>query len=293
MVYMIRPSEVMLLSRPARSLVGFLDEASAVRYLTSMCVWPDNSAVTAAARWKEARALVQPISCLPGVPDVQEIPPRYDKYLRDVTQYPRFAELAGEGASFKLVEIDPILCFQLHVLDDVVEGFSTKGGAQSLREHLKLCLPSRVQPTPMTIKEEPDGIAIESLDLNLHLLGDAKRTKPPALGGHLTSFLWGRAFPMVHVVRYNGRCYMKNGYHRAVSLRKAGATHVPCLFTEVTSYQQMRANQPGLFGQQVLSSALPPTIGHLASAMAYPVALREYKRVIRITAVQSEISLDP
>jgi len=89
---------------------------------------------------------------------------------------------------------------------------------------------------------------------------------------------------LVQVVRFNGRCYLKNGFHRCSTLMWAGATHAPCLFLEGDDYGQVGApGLPATFSREMLESANPPTLGHFTEARAQPVSLRSGTRVISVS----------
>jgi hypothetical protein len=84
-----------------------------------------------------------------------------------------------------------------------------------------------------------------------------------------------------------------NGHHRVLALRQAGATHVPCVFLEVTDYTRL-GTRGGYesFERDVLESADAPTCAHFAPERAYPVVLRELRRVIHVTWSQYILPTD-
>jgi hypothetical protein len=54
----------------------------------------------------------------------------------------------------------------------------------------------------------------------------------------------------VQVARYQGRSFLRDGYHRAVGLLRAGVTQVPAVVIDAPSYQYI-ASAPGLFDHEV------------------------------------------
>jgi hypothetical protein len=77
---------------------------------------------------------------------------------------------------------------------------------------------------------------------------------------------FGLALPHVHVVRWQGLCYLHNGFHRALGCRAAGATHMPCLFRDVATAEEVGLG-PGKFPAALLQSANPPTVGAMTKIM--------------------------
>lgn len=88
----------------------------------------------------------------------------------------------------------------------------------------------------------------------------------------------------MHVIRVDGRCYLRNGFHRVRGLLKAGATHIPCVLLEGTDFAQVGAVGGGAtFERACLESKNPPTCGHFTDERAYAVTLRQMSRLIHIT----------
>src|SRR5208282_2577442 len=90
------------------------------------------------------------------------------------------------------------------------------------------------------------------------------------------------SMPFVHVVRYNGRCYLHNGFHRTVGVRKAGATHVPCILRDVNTISEVGIDGD-TFPVHLMESANPPTVGHFTQNRAWSVTLRNYSRILHVS----------
>src|ERR1700737_1931292 len=98
------------------SLVGFLKEAVAVAYLNQFAVLPNKTRPALRHIWLAAQSKLGAAIPNAGQPDIQDIPTTHQAYLRGVETNPRFAVThEGMAWSFKLIEIDPLLAFQLHV----------------------------------------------------------------------------------------------------------------------------------------------------------------------------------
>lgn len=87
--------------------------------------------------------------------------------------------------------------------------------------------------------------------------------------------------PFVYVGRYNGRCYLANGFHRTYGAAKAGATHVPCLFREAQTPAEIGIGSGIPLSR--LEADNPPTVGHYVLDRAFPVQLRSLSRILHVS----------
>jgi hypothetical protein len=87
--------------------------------------------------------------------------------------------------------------------------------------------------------------------------------------------------PLVHVARFNNRCYLHNGYHRVYGAKKAGATHIPAIVRDATSAQDAGVRDDGqTFRLGLLESNNPPTLAHLSPGIAHQIELKPVHRII-------------
>ena len=223
-----------------------------------------------------------------GLPNIQAIPPTHQPHLVAVTQDAQFGRtVAGFNAfGWGLVEIDPLIAFQLHI--SVERGKERAITDTSVAAMLALCLPA----APMDVKATwtigggpfTGNVTLVAESLNLTALG------PPAIpvNGRVDPAseigpILGVASDLVHVFQVGGRFYLRNGYHRAWALRKAGATHMPALILQASSYAQGQVPAAGFFPPALVTGPNPPTMGHFTQDRAYPVKLRRARRRVRIT----------
>jgi hypothetical protein len=159
----------------------------------------------------------------------------------------------------------------------------------TLDQLLPISLPIVETPegSHMSQQVNPQGqsIVLKSKSLNFRILdqGLFQLQVGPQQQVSIFGIRVGPAFPLVQVVRYNGRCYLHNGFHRAYGARKAGATEIPCLLRDVaTAGEAGIKTDGGTFPIALLESANPPTIGHLTQGRARVVSLRAITRILQI-----------
>jgi hypothetical protein len=63
----------------------------------------------------------------------------------------------------------------------------------------------------------------------------------------------------VTVVRFQGRHYLRNGYHRVAGLVQAGVTTVPAVVTDTDTFENMVVGDGG-FGGEVATWRVPPVM---------------------------------
>jgi hypothetical protein len=162
---------------------------------------------------------------------------------------------------------------------------------------LPRCLPHTLDTVPYQIVSRPDGFAIQSPDLNLRLFHfGGPLAHNPVRQLIMAGVAFGVASPLVQVVRFGGRCYLKNGFHRAYELRRAGAMQIPCILLDGNDWSQVVPPGPGAFGRDLralMESNDPPTCGHFTQERAYPVTLREAVRVIDVRVTESAGLIGP
>jgi hypothetical protein len=269
------------MASPGLSLVGFLPQHQGVQYLGNECVPASPSPAALAAEWAAARARLGPPPGNAGNPSIRDIPPSHAAHAAQLAASPDWQPLFAANPTWqiKLVEVAPLLAFQFSILDGKSAAHCGSFGAPpTLDELLNACLPLIPIQENFHIVQQDQGVLIRSKSLNLRPL-QVGPLSPIDFGVRV-----GVALPFVHVVRYNGRCYLHNGYHRAYGAAAAGAPEIPCVFRDVaTADEASILGWPWTFDLALLESAAPPTIHHLAAGQAHPVSLIEKTRIIQIS----------
>lgn len=82
---------------------------------------------------------------------------------------------------------------------------------------MRVCLPEQLQPISHEVEIQRSSqagqvtIVIKDLDIETQSLAVYPANDPSA---HVIGFRNRRRLPYVQVVRFNGRCYLRNGFHR-------------------------------------------------------------------------------
>ena len=270
---------------PGLSLLGFLPSVLATRYLLGRCAVADPSPQALEAVWTEAAARLGPPPPRAGRPEVRELPAGHQDYLRGVERSPRFAAtVGGMPWSFRMVEIAPLLAFQL----DIAAEPRGPAPGRALADLLRVCLPQTVAEAAAYVSVQGSSLLVYSNDPNLKVLQAGASGIDPRSRTQHGGVLYGLGSPLVLVARLGGRHYLRNGCHRLHHLAAAGVSAVPCLVVEAADYAQLGA--PEGFDRSLLESGNPPTCGHYTTGRAYPVTLRQMRRVIQVSWSEYTVS---
>lgn len=267
---------------PGKSLLGFLAQTAAVEYQQTYCVTPDPNDIAAlTAEWQAARAKLGAAIPNAGHPSILPIPTTHAPYIQALIAQPWMAHALATniaGATFALVEIEPLLAFQFSV--DAARSnhhCSPFSNPPTLDEMLQACLPQNPTPDPVTTLKGSNSMLLTSRSLNF------QSVEAGLINGGFVGMTVGFSLPLVHVVEFNGRHYLHNGFHRTFGARMAGATHIPCVLRSVPTPAAAGINPPGTFDQGLLESNDPPTVGHFTLGRAHDVQLRAFHRTMHVT----------
>jgi len=255
-----------------------------VDLLRATCSYADTSDAPMIAEWQAARAKLGPPIANAGVPQMQGIPAAGQAHLQGLIAQPWIMQALQSGlagAQFQMVELDPLLAFQFTVDKDRSDHHNGGPNSQpSEAQVFEMCLPHQQVVENVRLNQGPNSLLINSRGLNFQPLAEGMLNTP---FGHFVGMHVGLSIPLMHVVRFNGRCYLHNGFHRAVGLSRRGVKFAPCIVRDVPDAKAAGINPPHTFSQDLLESANPPTVGHFANGLAHDVMLKVFTRTLHVT----------
>lgn len=271
------------------SLLAFMEEADAYDYIGQACaLTPEQQRQERlTATWKAARKRRGDPIPGAGYPDIRPIPDAYHAYLERVMAHPRFMNpVDGMDVDFALVEIEPLLAYQQHIwLEHAQARCAHLPRNPSFDDVLTLCLPERIEPIGANVEVRRGPypghtiIAVTDLDIDTLPLTIHPAADPTA---HVIGWQQQRKLPYVQVARFNGRCYLRNGFHRVYGLVERGVTHVPCIFLKATTVEQAGIRPGHTLGLDVLESDDPPTVAHFTRGRVMPLPMQRYEMLIGV-----------
>jgi len=160
---------------------------------------------------------------------------------------------------------------------------------------VELCLPAAQPAPPLGAFGDHDGhgFTLSSLNPNLRVAGSnvqealvSPSPEVPPQKMQAFTFFVALGSSYVQVAQYQGRSFLRDGYHRAAGLLRAGVSQVPAVVLDALTFQFI-TSAPGLFDHEVAFSDRAPKLTDFwddsVSADALQPAVR---KVVRIRAEQ-------
>lgn len=263
---------------PHRVLAGFMDDGHLQQVLQATL--PTMSAEEQddlADRVESARAARQDLDPIDFGQAVNgELPPEAEAHADRVRQTDDFQDVYGErNATFRMVDPATLCAFQTHVKTT----YENPLDGTDLADLLPYCLPQEFSnPTEAAVSPNGRGadltLSADSPNVTIHGLSFGDDGAHVDIGSKRNWF---------QVAIFNGRPYLKNGYHRALQLLREGVEAVPAIVDEAESWDDTGGNKPAFFGYDYLAELdRPPVTGDLLADVAVEVPLRRTKKIIRI-----------
>jgi hypothetical protein len=275
------------------SLVGFVrDRQVALSHLKSACIPGRKDEAQLAEDWEDARRRLGAPMSNAGSPVIRDLPESYQTYVQQPAISEALRAFAGVNFAFKIVEIAPLLAWQILIDSDHAATHCAKlSSPPTFDELLTLCLPIEPQrDNPLTFPSD-NSFLLKSRSLNMQIRNkgimniQTGRQGPngPELGPvvHVLGVQIGLLLPLVMVSRFNNRYYLSNGYHRAYGAMIRGAREMPCVVREVSTPKAVGIRDDTGLDLALLESANPPTLQHFIGS-ALPVSVRQKSRVITV-----------
>jgi hypothetical protein len=267
---------------PGLSLVGFMDKNQALAHLRTACFPSRDDDSFLEGEWIAARAKLGAPTQNAGTPDIKPLPASHQAYEHSLRTGPwaqNFQNPGLIGASICMVEIDPLLAFQFTVDTSRTNHHCAHLSCPpTIDEMLSSCLPLVPPNESFHIQQQSQSAIVKSRSLNL------RAQVQGFICGQFLGLQFGLSLPFTHVVRYNGRCYLHNGFHRTYGLRLAGATHAPCILRDVPDPPSVGIRNDGsTFDIALLESANPPTLAHFTQGRGHAVSLRAMSRILHVS----------
>jgi hypothetical protein len=235
-------------------------------------------------RYLEAREALETSHNSTLDPTVKDIEPVHQNHLYQVSSTPIFQQsFQGLNWSFKTVEVDYV--------GELERSLPATPDSSSV---VKFCLPvSFPVQAGINIDAQSSAITISSNLPHLAVGGLGVNQAGPGMAPNVV-FTLGVNANYVQVVKYQGRHFLKNGYHRAYALKDKGITAVPCVYAEVSDYALTGANRPGFFSRETIMSERPPTmLDFFDNTVSADIKIQPTMNVIRIKAEQYPVPIPP
>lgn len=250
-----------------RFLAGFVAEGEALQAMANGVIpQPDFEGLRQTWRDSVSRVRARAPLSIPK-PDIKDFPVEkleslkigLEKVKKRLAGDPMLATLPWD---LKLIEIDGLITIQkqVNMTSATATGIAIKDG-NDLQGAVKLALLTELPRSPVSIVQDNQGVLITSRNLNLSLTGTGLIETENELGDKMANATvsFGCLHSYVRVVNFNGRYFVRDGYHRIYALKQKGFTHVPAIVAETNNPADI-VPPGGLFPLPLLLSDNPPLL---------------------------------
>jgi hypothetical protein len=199
-----------------------------------------------------------------------------DEFSKQSSRTDLLDEMQGLDWSLGVIDLRPLIAFQRRLTFRPDSPTADARDAHSWASLFSLCFGSAKPANFQLGREEwPQALNIYSSNPNLHLrtLNDSSNLLAAHSGG-----------PFFEVASYRDRWFLRDGYHRAYSLLARGITAVPAVIVKARTLEELGADQPWFFPEDVLFSDNPPrVIDFLNDDLVLQYSRPALHKTIRIT----------
>ncbi len=281
--------------RRGRALLGFMSEQEARDFLNGLCVVQGQAEIEAHKnRCAAAAETVKGLGPRVLSPvNQRELAPSYSTYAKQLCDQPAFRQLFGSKFALREVELEHLVCFQRYV--DTEHSAELAAKMRSSDKYiLESCLPLEFrQDVQVSFDQAVPGVTFSSVSPKLQFAG----LQITGFGGPEITYggqqvkqvgvllLIGTQPNYVQVVGYNGRYFLKNGYHRAYAALLSNRKQIPAVVSESEDFAGTGALNTGFFSRELLLGDAPPLVtDFLNDRIAVDVKLKPMRKVIRVRA---------
>src|SRR5260370_6697528 len=278
--------------RRGRALFGFMNEQDAANFLSGMCVIQDQDEFESyKKKWAPAAESASQLKLRVLSPvNQRELPQSHSEYLKQLTASAGFRQVFGTNFAVREVELARVIAFQRHIDTEYAEELANKMASDD-KSVLECCLPLAFkQELQISFDQTVPGVTFSSVSPKLQLgglqiigVGGPEVT----IGGHRVQqvgvmFLIVTQPNCVHVVRYESRYFLKNGYHRAYAALLSNRSNIPAVVSRAQDFLTVGALNPTFFSRELLLSAAPPLLcDFLNEKIAVDVTLKPMRKILR------------
>lgn len=246
--------------------------------------------------WEAARdALQRRAEYNEPTPTLDLIPPELQAQAEAFRQRPDVAaSFAGLDWTVGMADLNRVLSFQKLVAQEHSIERANQVVSDDPRGLFSFCLPEPATEINLVggIDQDQKAVTLSSLNPNLRIAGHlildidvAQAPGQPARKQKFVGFAINYGAPFVQIAEYNGRWFVRDGYHRCYGLLRRGIHRVPCVFVRAASFEQLVGDPQGFFPYEIIFGNRPPLLrDFLDDAVSITGTRMATRKVVRISA---------
>ena len=286
------------LQRTARALLGWMHTDAAILVLNSNQQTPGTPEQNEIVR----RCLSSVSARDEGVDQdgvIEEVPAALESYVEELRRNPAALVYFDQGFQVKIAHIDRICGFQPVIFTDSA---CSRVGAHDPRDLVGIAEVSLPRVQPQAIRAQFDPLRrswiIASANPNLRVLTQVALRVSNAPDGSLRldesgvpvlGFAVAIGESFMQVGRFQGRYYLRDGYHRALGFLLQGITRVPVFVRDVPVTENLAP--AGMLPEQSYLGARPPQlVDYLDDDVSGDVTLPASQKLIVIEGLELSLA---
>jgi hypothetical protein len=169
------------------------------------------------------------------------------------------AEYENLDWTLAVIDIRRLLAFQRRLVFGFVSQAPILPERHDWPQLISLAIGSQRSTEHVVIHDRSEE---DQLDIRLHSSNPDLRLRlhPKTKGGNLLPLSLYGGSPFFEVAEFRGRWFLRDGYHRAYRLLKAGVDRMPVVVIYARSIDELGATAPWFFNEEQLFSARPPQV---------------------------------
>jgi hypothetical protein len=285
------------MDRAVRCLLAWMPETEALNILSGHIPAPGENVQTQRETWESARNAnnIRPIFHAPAAVS-EDLPEELRARGAAFSQRPDvIAAFQSMEWRVGMADLSQVLSYQKVVVEeDAIARVDAAIQAHDLQGVFSFCLPDPAGPEALQGAMDADqkGITFSSLNPNLRVAGLAGSQidvaiapGQPTMKHQFIGFVINFGAPFVQVAEYNGRWFVRDGYHRCFGLLRRGIAKIPCVSVRARSFAELGAANPGFFPYEILFGERPPFLrDFLDDAVSATTRQVAQRKVVRIRA---------
>jgi hypothetical protein len=250
-------------------------------------------------RWRLARdRLLQGPARPPEDVGRRDLPPDLAERAQQLADSAEFQLVMGDVPSdFGVLRLPSILSFQKLVFTDARQERFENVREGNLPSIFDVTIPLPREEV-IEIMQDPSAGAytISSLNPNLRIGGMAQvdvqvpvGTSGLALPKRLFGYHLTYGGRWVQAVNFQGRWFLRDGYHRAYRLLQRGITEAPCVLVFARSLEEVYGGRPGFISYDMMFGDRPARVADFVTDLAIDSTIPTMRKVIRVRVDEFQI----
>jgi hypothetical protein len=218
---------------------------------------------------------------------ITSVPAELAGHVEALNTSPAAKPMYDEGWKVALVDLTRVCAFQPAIVSDQALARVQTADKDDYTSIAAITLPL-TQGDDLPVQYDPIHTAwtVTSANPNLRIAGNVGPL-PVSPGGTALGFAVVAGPSFLQVGRYNGRHFLRDGYHRAFGLLSRGITIVPSFVRDITRFEELVSDPRTMLPQDSYLGQRPPVLSdYLDDTISAAVQLPAVHKMIVIQGLE-------